>query len=65
MKNQMRSCWGNCGALDDENLLKDAEISAIDALADSLGLLSDDITGIRGLITRFEMCYHRWTRKRR
>ena len=58
MKNQMRSCWGNCGALDDENLLKDAEISAIDALADSLGLLSDDITGIRGLITRFEMCYH-------
>ena len=58
MKKQLKSCWGNCGALDDENMLKDAEISAIDAMADSLGPLSDDIVGIRTIITRFELCYH-------
>ncbi len=58
MKNQLRACWGNCGALDDERLLKDDEISAIDALEDSLAPLDDDSTGIRALITRFELCYH-------
>ena len=58
MKNELRACWQNCGVLDDERLLKDPEISAIDVLEDSLAPLDDDITAIRALITRFEYCYH-------
>jgi len=58
MKKEIKACWGNCGALDDENLLKDAEIAAIDALEDSLSPLDEDTTALRALITRFEYCYH-------
>ena len=58
MSDKLRSCWQNCGALDDKSLLDDKEILAIDAAEDSIGFLDDNTVGIRGLITRFESCYH-------
>jgi len=58
MKDKLRSCWQNCGALDDKLLLEDKEILGIDAAEDSIGPLDDQAIAIRGLITRFESCYH-------
>ena len=52
MRDKLRPCWQNCGALDDE------EILAIDAMEDSIRPLDDNTVNIRGLITRFESCYH-------
>lgn len=46
------------GALDDKSLLEDKELPAIDAMEDSIGALDDQTIAIRGLITRFESCYH-------
>ena len=58
MRDKLRSCWQNCGALDDKSLLEDKELSGIDVMEDSIGPLDDDTTAIRQLITRFESCYH-------
>ncbi len=54
----LRACWGNCGGLDDEELLSDREIATVDAMEDSLGPLDAQTVQIRELITRFEACYH-------
>ena len=58
MRDKLRSCWQNCGALDDKRLLGDEEVLGIDAMEDSIGPLGDNTVRIRGLITRFESCYH-------
>ncbi len=58
MRGKLRSCWQNCGGLDDKRLLEDEEILAIDAMEDSVTPLDDNTVHIRGLITRFESCYH-------
>ena len=58
MRDKLGSCWQNCGVLDDKSLLEDKEILAIDAMEDSLAPLDDQAIAIRGLITRFEACYH-------
>jgi len=58
MDNKLRSYWQNCGALDDKSLLEDEEILGIDAMEDSITPLDDNTVHIRGLITRFESCYH-------
>jgi hypothetical protein len=58
MRDKLRSCWQNCGALDDKSLLEDGEIFGIDAAEDSIEPLDDNTVYIRGLITRFESCYH-------
>jgi hypothetical protein len=58
MREKLRSCWQNCGALDDKSLLEDKELSGIDAMEDTIGPLDDKTVHIRGLITRFECCYH-------
>ena len=58
MSDKLRSCWQNCGALDDKSLLEDEELSGIDAMEDSIGPLDGRAIAIRGLITRFESCYH-------
>lgn len=58
MSDKLRSCWQNCGALDDKSLLKDEELLAIDAMEDSIAPLDDNTVHIRQLITRFESCYH-------
>jgi hypothetical protein len=58
MKDKLRSCWQNCGALDDKLLLEDKEISGIDAAEDSIAPSDNNTVSIRGLITRFESCYH-------
>ncbi|MHC4334532.1 MAG: hypothetical protein ACYSUP_04155 [Planctomycetota bacterium] len=54
MSDELRPCWQNCFFPDD----KDDELASIDAMEDSLALLDDDTVRIRGLITRFESCYH-------
>jgi hypothetical protein len=58
MREKLRLCWQNCGALDDRKLLDDEEILRIDAMEDSIRPLGENSVGIRGLITRFESCYH-------
>ena len=58
MRDKLRTYWQNCGALDDKNLLEDKEILAVDAMEDSIAPLGDNTIHIRGLITRFESCYH-------
>ena len=58
MSDKLRLCWQNCGALDDKFLLEDKEILGIDAMEDSIAPLDDNTVHIRGLITRFESCYH-------
>ena len=55
---RLNDCWGNCGALDDETLLGDEEIVAIDELEESLKPLDDFATEIRWLISSFSSCYH-------
>ena len=58
MRNKLRSCWQNCGLLDDQSLLEDEEIIGIDAIEDSITPLDDNTINMRGLITRFSSCYH-------
>jgi len=58
MRDNLRLCWSNCGALDDKNLLEDKEILAIDALEDSITPFDETIVNIRALITAFSSCYH-------
>ena len=58
MSDKLRPCWQNCGGLDDKLLLGDKEILRIDKMEDSIGPLDDNTVHIRGLITRFESCYH-------
>jgi hypothetical protein len=58
MRDKLRSCWGNCGALDDKNFLTDEELLSIDAMEDSISPLDETAVKIRELITRFESCYH-------
>jgi len=58
MRDKIKSCWQNCGALDDKSLLADEEIIDIDTREDSIGPLDDNTVHIRELITRFESCYH-------
>ena len=58
MRDKLRSCWQNCGGLDDKSLLEDKEILAIDAMEDSIGPLDNNTMHIRGLITGLEPCYH-------
>ena len=58
MSDKLRVCWQNCGGLDDKSLIEDKEILAIDAAEDSIAPLDDNTVRIRGLITRFESCYH-------
>ena len=57
MRDKINSCWGNCGAFYDESLV-DEEILAIDTMEESITPLDDNTVHIRGLITRFESCYH-------
>ncbi|MHC4193295.1 MAG: hypothetical protein ACYSP9_03855, partial [Planctomycetota bacterium] len=58
MRDKIRSYWRNCGALDDKSLIEDKELSGNDAMEDSVAPLDNNTVHIRGLITRFECCYH-------
>ena len=58
MSANLRSCWQNCFLPDDESVLEDKELAAIDATEDSLAPLDDGAVRIRWLITCFESCYH-------
>ena len=58
MSYTLRPCWQNCFLPDDENLPKDKELAAINAMEDSIAPLDDDAVRIRRLITCFESCYH-------
>lgn len=58
MSETFRPCWQNCFLPDDESLLKDEELAAINAMEDSMVPLDDDAVRIRELITGFESCYH-------
>jgi len=58
MSDNLRLCWLNCYSPDDKSFLKDKELPAIDAMEDSIAPLDDRTTAIRGIITRFEACYH-------
>ncbi len=58
MRDKLRSCWQNCGGLDDKSLLEDEEILGIDAMEDSIEPLDEYTTTMRKLITRFSSCYH-------
>lgn len=58
MSDNLRPCWLNCYGPDDKSFLEDKELLAIDIMEDSIAPLDDRITAIRGIITRFEACYH-------
>ncbi|MHC4738923.1 MAG: hypothetical protein ACYS9Y_08485 [Planctomycetota bacterium] len=58
MRDKLRSCWQNCGALDDKSLIEDEELLGIDAMEESIAPLDEYTTAMRKLITRFESCYH-------
>lgn len=58
MSDNIRPCWLNCYEPDDKSFLKNKELIAINAMEDSITPLDDQIKDVRGLITRFELCYH-------
>jgi hypothetical protein len=58
MSDNLQPCWLNCYGPDDKSFLKDKELIAIDAMEDSIAPLDDRTIAIRGIITRFEACYH-------
>ena len=58
MSNKLRPCWFNCYPPDDKKFLKDEELLSIDKMEDSIAPLNDETKAVRGLITRFELCYH-------
>lgn len=55
---RLRQCWLNCYGLDDKSFLDDEELLSIDAMEDSIAPLDEQTAAIRGIITRFEACYH-------
>jgi len=58
MSDKPRPCWLNCFGPDDENFLNDKELLSIDAIEDSISPLDEQTAALRGIITRFEACYH-------
>jgi len=58
MSDTLRPCWQNCFIPDDERALRDEELAEIDAMEDSIAPLDDQTAAVRGIITRFEACYH-------
>lgn len=58
MSDDVRSCWLNCYGPGDKGFLEDLELLAINAMADHIAPVDEQATAIRGLITRFELCYH-------
>jgi len=58
MSDPLRSCWMNCYGPDDKSVLDDKELLAIDAMEDSIAPVDDKTIAVRGIITRFEACYH-------
>jgi len=58
MSDDVRSCWLNCYGPGDKGFLEDLELLAINAMADHIAPLDEQAAAIRGLITRFELCYH-------
>ena len=48
----------NCYGPDDKSFIDDKELLSIDAMEDSIAPLDDQTAAIRGIITRFEACYH-------
>lgn len=58
MSDNLRPCWLNCHAPDDKRFFDDKELLAIDVMEDAIIPLDDPTKAIRGLITRFELCYH-------
>lgn len=58
MSDNLRPCWMNCCGPDDKSFLDDEEHLAIDAMEDSIAPLDDQTAAVRGIITRFEACYH-------
>ncbi len=53
MSNKLRSCWENCAAKPDE------EILAIDTMEDSISPLDEQTVKTRGLIKSLELCHHK------
>jgi len=58
MPDKLRPCWINCYEPDDKKFLEDKKLLSIDAMEDSIAPLNDETKALRGLITRFELCYH-------
>jgi hypothetical protein len=58
MSDKLRPCWMNCYGPDDKSFLDDKELLSIDAMEDSIAPLDDQTIAVRGIITRFEACYH-------
>jgi hypothetical protein len=58
MNDKIRSCWLNCYGPDDKSFLNDKELLEIDAMEDSIAPLDEKTIAVRGIITRFEACYH-------
>ena len=58
MSDKLRLYWLNCYGPDDKSFLDDEEHLAIDAMEDSIAPLDEQTTSVRGIITRFEACYH-------
>jgi hypothetical protein len=58
MSDNLRPCWMNCCGPDDKSFLDDEEHLAINAMEDSIVPLDDQTVAVRGIITRFEACYH-------
>lgn len=58
MSDDVRSCWLNCYGPGDKGFLEDLELLAINAMEDHIAPLDEQTVAIRGLITRFELCYH-------
>ena len=52
-----RAYWQNCG------VQADAEMLGIDKMEDAIAPLDEQAVRIRGLITRFESCYHQADRQ--
>ncbi len=52
MSDNLRPCWLNCYSPNDK------ELPAIDAMEDYIAPLDEQTTAVRGIITRFEACYH-------
>lgn len=58
MSDQLRPCWMNCYGPDDKSSHDDKELMAINSMEDSIAPLDDQTAAVRGIITRFEACYH-------
>src|SRR4030042_6430635 len=58
MGTNLRDCWQNCFAPNDEKVVGNKELQAIEKREDYIAPLDDQTKAIRQLITRFEACYH-------